>query len=911
MANNNSLIPLQVPKLKKDKFDNWCIRMKALLGAHDVWEFVENGYEAPTDLASLSQVQKDLLQRTKKKDKKAVTLIHQALDEVTFEKVSNATTAKEVWDMLQLAYKGMDKAKKIRLQNLRGEFEAIQMKESKKVSDYVSRVTAIANQMKRLGEDVSDLRVIEKILRSAHEEKLNRRKKESAVEHVLQSKLTLKDKEEKGSPSYKGQGRGQYRGRDTGASNHMCGNKDLFAELDEKVRGTITFGDSSKILALVEKESGFKIQALRSDRGGEFTSNGFQEFCDAKGICRLLTTPRSPQQNRVVKRKNRTVLKMTRSMLKTKKMPKEFWAQDVDCAVYLLNKCTTRAVENKTPLEAWSGKKPSVSHLKLMDRMAGCGRMAHALARAMAGCGRMACAMYREASHALAEATWEWQVQDESYDFLEFMEDGEEDNEERLDSITPPPSPSRNEMSSPESSNTEPINFDEAVKDERWRKAMDEEINAIKKNKTWELTTLPKEHAAIGVKSQNKWKIFQMDVKSAFLNGFLEEEVYVEQPPGYFAKGSEGKVLKLKKAFYGLKQAPRSWNCRIDKYFQENGFLKCPYEHALYIKVSGSGILIVCLYVDDLIFTGNNPKMFEEFKRAMNREFEMTDLGLMSYYLGIEVKQMEEGIFITQENYAREVLKKFNMSNCNPVNTPVECGIKLSISDDRNKVDTTLFRSLVGSLRYLISTRADILYGVGLVSRYMESPTTMHLDAAKRILRYIKGTLDFGLFYSTSNDFRLRGFSDSDWGGDIDDRKSTTGFVFYMGDTAFTWSSKKQPIVTLSTCEVEYVALSSCVTQAIWLRSLLKELHFAQMEPTEVSVDSKSIIALAKNPLFHERSKHIDTGFHFVRECVANKVVQLNYVKSQEQVADIFTKALKINDFLRLRNMLGVCKCHV
>ena len=166
------------------------------------------------------------------------------------------------------------------------------------------------------------------------------------------------------------------------------------------------------------------------------------------------------------------------------------------------------------------------------------------------------------------------------------------------------------------------------------------------------------------------------------------------------------------------------------------------------------------------------------------------------------------------------------MSNCNPVNTPVECGTKLSRNDKSNRVDSTLFRSLVGSLSYLTSTRPDILFGVGLVSRYMEAPTTAHLMAAKRILLYIEDTLDFGLCYSSSNNFRLRGFSDSDWAGDIDDRRSTTGFVFYMGDTIFSWSSKKQSIVTLSTCEIEYVALSSCVTQAIWLRSLLKELHF-------------------------------------------------------------------------------------
>lgn len=209
-------------------------------------------------------------------------------------------------------------------------------------------------------------------------------------------------------------------------------------------------------------------------------------------------------------------------------------------------------------------------------------------------------------------------------------------------------------------------------------------------------------------------------------------------------------------------------------------------------------VLFACLYVDDLIFTGNNPKMFEELKKAMAKEFEMTDIGLMAYYLGIEVKQTDEGIFIFQEGYAKEILNKFKMEDCKPVGTPVEVGIKLTKLDDGEKVDSTLFKSLIGSLRYLTCTRPDILFGVGLVSRYMEAPTMTHFKAAKRILRYLKGTLDFGLMYSFSNDSKLVSYCDSDWAGDMDDRKSTSGFVFFIGKTAFAWSSKKQPIVTLN-----------------------------------------------------------------------------------------------------------------
>ncbi|KAG6411307.1 hypothetical protein SASPL_129387 [Salvia splendens] len=345
---------------------------------------------------------------------------------------------------------------------------------------------------------------------------------------------------------------------------------------------------------------------------------------------------------------------------------------------------------------------------------------------------------------------------------------------------------------------------------------------------------------------------------------------------------------------------------RINKYLEDNGFTKCPHEHALYVKSKGNNVLIVCLYVDDLIFTGNNPSMFEEFKKAMTDEFEMTDIGLMAYYLGVEVKQLEDGVFITQEHYAKEILKKFKMEDCKPINTPVECGVKLSKNDKGEKVDPTLYKSLVGSLRYLTCTRPDILYATGLVSRYMENPTTTHFKAAKRILRYIKGTIDYGLLYSATNDYRLVGYSDSDWAGDTDDRKSTSGYVFYMGDTAFTWMSKKQPIVTLSTCEAEYVAATFSVCHAIWLRSLLSELGWPQKEPTTICVDNKSAIALSKNPVFHNRSKHIDTRYHYIRECIANQEIQVEYVKSQDQVADIFTKPLNHEDFIKIRTLLGM-----
>lgn len=239
--------------------------------------------------------------------------------------------------------------------------------------------------------------------------------------------------------------------------------------------------------------------------------------------------------------------------------------------------------------------------------------------------------------------------------------------------------------------------------------------------------------------------------------------------------------------------------------------------------------------------------------------------------------------------------------------TPVEMGIKLMRYEEGELIDPTYFKSMIGSLRYLTCIRPDILFGVGLVSRFIESLTATHFKAVKRNLRDIKGTFDYRLFYSSSKCFKLEGYCDSDWAGDRDDRKSTTGFVFFISDTAFTWSSKKQPIVTLSTCEAEYVAATSAVCHAIWLRNLFKEIGVVQDELILINMDNKFAIALSKNPVLHDRSKHIDTRFHFIRDCISRKKICVKYVKTEDQVADIFTKALKIEVSKKFRMLIGIC----
>jgi hypothetical protein len=491
---------------------------------------------------------------------------------------------------------------------------------------------------------------------------------------------------------------------------------------------------------------------------------------------------------------------------------------------------------------------------------------------------------------------------------------------------------------------------------------MDIEIKAIERNNTWELTDLPAGAKTIGVKwiyktklkedgevdkfkarlvakgyvqqqgidytevfapvarmdtvrmivalaAHKGWILYQLDVKSAFLHGELNEEVYVEQPKGYENKQNPQQVYKLKKALYGLKQAPRAWFSRIEAHFINEGFEKCYSEHTLFIKTDREGnILIVSLYVDDLIFTGNNELMFAEFKTSMLREFDMTDLGRMRFFLGIEVLQRPEGIYICQRKYASEVLKRFKMENSNSVHNPIAPGCKLYNDENGACVDETLFKQMVGCLMYLTATRPDLMFAVCLISRYMAKPTKLHLLAAKRILRYLRGTTELGIFYKKGGREGLIGYTDSDYAGDLEDRKSTSGYAFMMGSGAVAWSSRKQPIVTLSTTEAEFVAAAACASQAVWMQRILEKLSLKESKGTTIFCDNSSTIKLSKNPVLHGRSKHIDVRFHFLRDLTREGAVELVYCGTQEQLADIMTKPLPLAAFQKFRNQLGVCE---
>lgn len=751
------------------------------------------------------------------------------------------------------------------------------------------------------------------------------------------------------------------------------------------------FSVFKKFKALVERQSSCKLKTLRSDNGTEYTSGEFNKFCEDLGIKHQFSVSYSPEQNGVSERKNRTVMEMARCMMIEKKLPKNFWAEAVHTAVYLLNRLPTRSVQGMTPVEAWFGSKPSAKHVKVfgsacyihvpavkrgkLDDKAEIGIFLGYAAQSKG---------YRvykvEAKKVVVcrdvkideDAYWNWKTNQVEYCCSDQQQtrtvpavpesDSNFDTDSDFDS---PPLRTKSLAEIYESCNlaiSEPSNYVEASTNDAWIAAMQEEIGMINKNETWILTPRPQNRRVIGVKwvyrvklnpdgsvfkykarlvvkgyaqvpgidygdtfapvarhdtvrllialaAQNKWKIFHLDIKSAFLNGNLEEEIFVEQPEGFEIAGCKDHVYKLNKALYGLKQAPRAWYSRMDSHLLDQGFQRSPNEPTLYVKhTKGKSLLIVSLYVDDLLVTGDNLEEIQRFKERVMHEFEMSDLGLMKYFLGIEVDQSESGIFISQHKYALDMLKKFSMENCKSVATPLVLNEKLHKDDGEPKVEGSTFRSLIGSLLYLTATRPDLMFSASLLSRFMQSPSQKHFGVAKRVLRYLKGTANYGIYYTNVEDATLIGYSDSDWAGCLDDYKSTSGYVFSFGSGAFTWNSRKQDIVAQSTAEAEYVAAASTANQAIWLRKILFDLQQPEEEPTTIFVDNKSAISIAENPVQHGRTKHINVKFHALREAEKNGEIKLVHCTSNLQQADIFTKALPRAKLEFMKSLLGVSK---
>lgn len=408
----------------------------------------------------------------------------------------------------------------------------------------------------------------------------------------------------------------------------------------------------------------------------------------------------------------------------------------------------------------------------------------------------------------------------------------------------------------------------------------------------------------ISLAVHHKWPIRQLDVQNAFLHGILSEEVYMRQPSGFIDPNYPHYVCKLHKSLYGLKQAPRAWFQRFSDYLEELGFEESKADYSLFTFHQGAVIIILLIYVDDILITGNNSAHVSALIRNLGRLFAMKDLGPLHFFLGIEAMYDSGGLYLTQTKYIMDLLHRTKFQDVKPISSPAQSGQKLSMYDGDSIPDPSEYRSVVGALQYLTLTRPDISFAVNQVCQFMHLPTTIHWKAVKRILRYLKQTYDHGLFYQPGS-LKLEAYSDADYAGNPDDRHSTGGYCIYFGYNPVSWSSKKQRTVSRSSTEAEYRQLAYTAAEISWFRSLFKDLGVSLTTPT-IWCDNISSICLASNPVFHARTKHLEVDYHYVRDKVVRKELDVRYICTTDQVADVFTKGLSSSHFKLLTNKLMV-----
>ncbi|XP_071708325.1 uncharacterized mitochondrial protein AtMg00810-like [Rutidosis leptorrhynchoides] len=379
----------------------------------------------------------------------------------------------------------------------------------------------------------------------------------------------------------------------------------------------------------------------------------------------------------------------------------------------------------------------------------------------------------------------------------------------------------------------------------------------------------------------------------------------MHQPPGFRDARYLDHICLLQKSIYGLKQAPRAWFQRFAGYAQRIGFHQCRCDTSLFIYRQGSDTAYLLLYVDDIVLTASSTGLLQRIITSLHTEFSMIDLGPLNYFLGINVTRTTSGLFLSQRQYATEIIERADMTCCHPCRTPVEPGAKLTTHGPPVK-DPTLYRSLVGALQYLTFTRPNISYAVQQICLFMHDPREQHFHALKRIIRYVKGTTDLSLQLYASSPTTLVAYSDADWAGCPTTRRSTSGYCVFLGNNLLSWSSKRQLTPSRSSAEAEYRGVANAIAETCWIRNLPRKLHCPLTYAALVYCDNVSSVYLSTNPVQHQRTKHIEIDIHFVRDLVTQGQVWVLHVPSRYQFADIFTKGLPYALFDEFRSSLSV-----
>lgn len=784
--------------------------------------------------------------------------------------------------------------------------------------------------------------------------------------------------------------------------------------------------------ALVENETGNKLKCLRTDNGGEYSSNELENYLKSHGIRHQTTVPYTPQQNGVAERTNRTLFEKVRCMLFESNLDKRFWAEAMNTAIYLKNVSPTAAVDGAVPEGAWRDENIDISHLRVF----GCKAQMQVPKEKRKKLDKRSQSLifvgyctdtkgYRlmslndpkniivarnvefiesninssltdakickpsvnnqatdvtvhpviepvsndqtqnEVDNCIMPNLSESYVSDESFDVNDSnsVYDYESSSEEAVNPIEEIVQPIQNRYPTrarkPNRSDdfeyaflavgpNDPQYFREACNrtdSVHWKRAMEEEINALGDNDTWELVDRPtncnvvkckwvyklkrgvdgsSRHKArlvakgfsqkpgqdfdqtfapvvklsslrvlFGLAAELDLEVDHVDITTAFLNGDLNETIFMEQPEGFVNNGDENKVCKLKKAIYGLKQAARCWNDKIHSFLVTQNFCRSKYDPCIYIKKSKDCYIVIGLHVDDFYCFSNSVEETYRLKSAIAKSFKMRDLGAVKECLGMRVtRDRNKGtIKLDQEAYVKDVIDKFGMSESNPVVTPLCVSQKLE--KPKNACYNNDYQKLIGALMYLsVCTRPDICHAVSYLSQFNTCNDTQHFVAAKRVVRYLKGTPALGLCYRRG-DCLLQGYADADFGNCVVDRVSYTGYVFKFCGAAVSYCSRKQRTKSLadSSTFAEYVAISECGKEGIYLQGLLSELYKCP-KPLTIFNDNQSANKLCYNEGQKNRSKHIDVKYHQIRHWVKQNLINVAYLSDTEMIADMLTKGL-------------------
>ncbi|GJW15791.1 putative RNA-directed DNA polymerase [Tanacetum coccineum] len=703
--------------------------------------------------------------------------------------------------------------------------------------------------------------------------------------------------------------------------------------------------------ALVERQTGKKLKYIQSDNRGEYIGP-FDAYCREHGIQHQKTPPKTPQLNGLAERMNRTLVERVRCLLSHAGLPASFWGEALNTAVHVINLTPCVPLRFDVPDRVWSGKDVSYHHLRVFD-------VRHwifpKMKRSKLDVRIKPCVFHGYSS--VPPKTFYAQFGDD------IQKDEEQNDEEHgADDVDAQEQPNLDEDVHPElpyvllTDGGEPECYAEAMEDEHkkeWFDAMQDEMKSLYENNTFELTKLPKGKRAL----KNKWvyklkteeytprprykarlvvkgfsqkkgidfdeifspvvkmgsirvvlglaasldlEVEQMDVKTAFLHGDLDKEIYMEQPEGFQVKGKEDYVCRLQKSLYGLKQAPRQWYKKFESVIGKQGFRKTFSDHCVFFQRFGDDdFIILLLYVDDMLIVGKNIGRIAQLKQDLSKSFAMKDLGPAKQILGIRIfrDRGAKKLHISQEQYIEKVLRRFNMDKAKVVSSPLTPNFKLTDKDcpsskkNIEKMDRVPYASAVGSLMYaMVCTRPDLAHAVGVVSRFLSNPGKKHWEAVKWIFRYLRGTSKLGITFGNGKPM-LVGYTDSDLAGNKDNMKSTSGYLMTFAGGAVSWQSRLQKCVALSTTEAEYVAATEACKELLWLKRFLQELGFKQQRYA-VLCDNQSTIHLAKNSMFHKRTKHIDIRYHWIRDAIEDGMFELNKVHTDDNASDMLTKAV-------------------